>query len=839
MFFAFLLATAFIIGIIYAFLPKTTPTSICVMVLGDLGRSPRMQYHALSLASQYPDHNIEFIGLRGAQPHQLIATNPRIKLNYFTPFPGIPTIYTQKFPPIITRLLYLTCKVIWQIGDIVLLVLYTIEHPKVILVQTPPAVPMLIITKFLAIMLRCTFVIDWHNFGYTLLSIDGDDDKEGGEKGSNGVNDDTKGGIEDKTKKEGQEGDDNIDQKEMMKYTPTFLKKVNKNKMNTNNNTLIEIAYHLERVSGFFADYSFCVTHAMKSWLLNHWSIKASALHDQPPHIFIPGSKLPTTYKHILFQKFEQQKTLIGVYEQCMWLPNAPSGLRPTTPSKWLVRSCSNYNGSNNGGNNNNNNNDNNNHNHNFSKQRYNSALNNNVQPLNPTLLTLTPTIIKNIKTRPFICVSSTSWTADEDFSVLLNGLLVVDLMLKVSNQALKNRTKKQKQTQGSENDQNNDVESVKNGVNIDDKDQLIGNDEGYSFEQTLLCIITGKGDLKQFYEILIDYFHDCEGNVLKRFEQYSGVNVFPPILWGRHQHNSQQTNQNEQQNGNLNSPQDISGSSWKYTSGDDIKSDPILYSKLAHVSPFKGRNETLTFLKLLTRIQLEIIPLSRHLYMTSRSTSTNFNLQNNAIDDSISVLPLYYTRISTAWLESEDYPTLLSSVDVGISLHQSSSGLDLPMKVVDMFGACLPVLAVKFNCLNELIIEGKNGVCFDEGNFVKLALMLFNLMPIYGEVFQIEDKNEQNEKTKIEHFIFDYFYQLCTLQQTSTPCSSLQSASPLSLLPIGCDVNSMKEFLLTQRTMRNWDNNWNQIAKPIFDSILITNSEQNSIQNNQRPHQD
>jgi hypothetical protein len=48
-----------------------------------------------------------------------------------------------------------------------------------------------------------------------------------------------------------------------------------------------------------------------------------------------------------------------------------------------------------------------------------------------------------------------------------------------------------------------------------------------------------------------------------------------------------------------------------------------------------------------------------------------------------------------------------------------------------------------------------------------------------------------------------------------------------------------MKEFLLTQRTMRNWDNNWNQIAKPIFDSILITNSEQNSIQNNQRPHQD
>lgn len=44
-----------------------------------------------------------------------------------------------------------------------------------------------------------------------------------------------------------------------------------------------------------------------------------------------------------------------------------------------------------------------------------------------------------------------------------------------------------------------------------------------------------------------------------------------------------------------------------------------------------------------------------------------------------------------------------LGSVDVGISLHQSSSGLDLPMKVVDMLGADLPVIGRDFEAFGEL----------------------------------------------------------------------------------------------------------------------------------------
>lgn len=69
---------------------------------------------------------------------------------------------------------------------------------------------------------------------------------------------------------------------------------------------------------------------------------------------------------------------------------------------------------------------------------------------------------------------------------------------------------------------------------------------------------------------------------------------------------------------------------------------------------------------------------------------------------------------IKTDWLSFEDYANLLATADLGVSLHTSSSGVDLPMKVVDMFGAGLPVLGYNdYKAWSELVTEDVNGKGF------------------------------------------------------------------------------------------------------------------------------
>uniref|UniRef100_A0A0D3GHY0 Glycosyltransferase subfamily 4-like N-terminal domain-containing protein n=1 Tax=Oryza barthii TaxID=65489 RepID=A0A0D3GHY0_9ORYZ len=93
--------------------------------------------------------------------------------------------------------------------------------------------------------------------------------------------------------------------------------------------------------------------------------------------------------------------------------------------------------------------------------------------------------------------------------------------------------------------------------------------------------------------------------------------------------------------------------------------------------------------------------------------------------EEQIKRLKLRRVAFRTMWLASEDYPLLLGSADLGVSLHTSSSGLDLPMKVVDMFGCGLPVCAASFSCIDELVKVNNNGLLFSTSSELADELMM------------------------------------------------------------------------------------------------------------------
>ncbi len=119
-----------------------------VIVLGDLGRSPRMQYHALALAAEGVD--VDLIGEEGAALAASL-THPRIRVHRLKARRGIAGV-----PASAIALLLVCCR---------------LTRPDVIVAQTPPAIPTLLIVWLVATFRRSRLVLDWHNLGWTLLAL--------------------------------------------------------------------------------------------------------------------------------------------------------------------------------------------------------------------------------------------------------------------------------------------------------------------------------------------------------------------------------------------------------------------------------------------------------------------------------------------------------------------------------------------------------------------------------------------------------------------------------------------------------------------------------------------
>lgn len=137
---------------------ETRRKNVKVVVLGDIGRSPRMQYHALSLANN--GLNVNIIAYVDSKPLTEILEHPQITITKLQPlvFNAGPKIFQYAL------------KAFWQAVSL-LLTLFVTGKCDYLLCQNPPAIPTLPICRFYCLVTKTIFIIDWHNYAYSIMAL--------------------------------------------------------------------------------------------------------------------------------------------------------------------------------------------------------------------------------------------------------------------------------------------------------------------------------------------------------------------------------------------------------------------------------------------------------------------------------------------------------------------------------------------------------------------------------------------------------------------------------------------------------------------------------------------
>jgi beta-1,4-mannosyltransferase len=140
-----------------------------IVVLGDLGRSPRMQYHALALAVN--EGEVDLVGLEGAPVHAALTAEPRLRSHRLSD-----RAFGSRASQGRRRFVWMSAaRASWQAGRL-LASLLQLPKPDVILVQNPPAVPTLAVAWMAAKLRGARLIIDWHNLSHTILAVKLGDD---------------------------------------------------------------------------------------------------------------------------------------------------------------------------------------------------------------------------------------------------------------------------------------------------------------------------------------------------------------------------------------------------------------------------------------------------------------------------------------------------------------------------------------------------------------------------------------------------------------------------------------------------------------------------------------
>jgi beta-1,4-mannosyltransferase len=166
-------------------------------------------------------------------------------------------------------------KVLWLCFEILSTLLVTIRWPTHLLIQVPPAIPALLIAHLVCALRGSRLVVDWHNFGYTILAL-----KLGAA------------------------------------------------------HPFVRLSAWYERVLSRGAHASLAVTVAMTDFL-GTWGVPAVVLHDNPPSHF---RRLPVDEAHDLFRSLGKQGLLAALPDQATCDDDCTPWTRPVAGSSSPTR---------------------------------------------------------------------------------------------------------------------------------------------------------------------------------------------------------------------------------------------------------------------------------------------------------------------------------------------------------------------------------------------------------------------------------------------------------------------------------------------------------------------